>query len=135
MSEEKKERVTSPVASFYMGSDKWAWKEFIKITKREGVNASTKLTKFVVDYVTVHGPGNPQSLLSSYSEGGAQTLSAIEGRVRQLCVEMHHKSGLLRWSYIIETIKDNGITDAKSRVAMAERIRDWLRDRDVGVYQ
>ena len=131
----EKRAVTSPNASFYMGSNKWAWKEFLEITKREGENASTKLTKFIVNYVETHGPGNPQTLMSSFGEGGDQTVATVEGRVRQLSVEMHHKAGILTWSFIIATIKDNGIKDARARVAMAERVRDWLRGRDVGVYQ
>ena len=120
--------------TFYL-TDKAEWGKFMKIVKREGRTASRVLKQYIVEYNRVHDPGNPQSLMSSFSENGAQTLSTIEGRVRQLCVEMHHKSGLLTWSFIIATIKDNGIKDAKSRVVMAERVRDWLRGRDVGVYQ
>ena len=125
---------TNPVSSFYMGANKWAWREFVEITRREGENASTKLTQFILNYVSMHGPGNPQTLMSSFGEGGDQTVATVEGRVRQLCVERYHKSGSLVWGYIVSLVKDHGISDAKSRVAMGHRVRDWLRGRDIPVY-
>jgi len=43
------------------------WKEFIKISKREGSSASEKLTEFFCNYVAHHSHGNPQTLLTRYS--------------------------------------------------------------------
>jgi len=120
-------------ATIYL-KDKDSWKKFMSIAKREGRTASHILQKYIEEYNRIHEPGNPQSLMSSYSENGAQTVATIEGRVRQLCIERHHKSGYLMWGYIVSLVKDHGISDAKSRVAMGHRVRDWLRGRDIPVY-
>ena len=130
---EKKMDGNGGKATIYL-KDKTSWKKFMGIAKREGRTASHILQKYIEEYNRIHEPGNPQSLMSSYSEDGAQTVATIEGRIRQLCIEQHHKAGSLEWGYIVSTVKDHGISDAKSRVAMSHRIRDWLRGRDIPVY-
>jgi hypothetical protein len=42
------------------------WKEFVKICKREGANASNKLEAFMQAYNQQHRAGNPQLLISNY---------------------------------------------------------------------
>jgi hypothetical protein len=42
------------------------WKEFLKICKREGTNASNKLETFMQTYNQEHKAGNPQLLISHY---------------------------------------------------------------------
>ena len=42
------------------------WKEFLKICRREGQNASQKLEAFMQVYIQQHKNGNPQLLLTHY---------------------------------------------------------------------
>lgn len=42
------------------------WKEFLKICKREGTNASSKLEAFIQAYNQQHREGNPQLTLKPY---------------------------------------------------------------------
>ena len=43
--------------------------------------------EFVEEYVSKHGAGNPQLVLSSFAEDGQQTIAGIEGRIRQVFLE------------------------------------------------
>ncbi|HLE74939.1 MAG TPA: hypothetical protein VI864_02715 [Candidatus Bathyarchaeia archaeon] len=42
------------------------WKEFLRICKREGTNASNKLEGFMQTYNQQHKTGNPQLLITHY---------------------------------------------------------------------
>lgn len=44
------------------------WKEFLKICKREGQNASQKLEAFMQAYNQQHKTGNPQLLITHYAK-------------------------------------------------------------------
>ena len=123
----------SAVTTFYM-KDREKWKKFVEIADREGKNASKILVKFIEDYVSLHDPGNPQTLMSSYSEGGKVTISNIEGRVRQLCIEKSERRGI-RWTRILEITQMEGISEVPMRVAMATRVRDWLREKGYKIIQ
>jgi hypothetical protein len=107
-------------------TDKKKWKQLIKIAKREGKSASELLQDYVEHYVSLHAPGNPQTLMSSFGRGGKITISNIEGRVRQLCME---SSDPIPYGTILEIEKEEGIFDGSMRMAMAKRVVDWLRNQ------
>lgn len=117
--------------TFYMKNKK-KWKEFIEVAEREGKKASKLLQDFIESYVSLHAPGNPQTMMSSFGEGGKITISTIEGRVRQLCLELR---GELKYLRIVNVIKEQGISDGSMRVAMAERVVSWLKERGLKVYR
>lgn len=119
-------------ASFYLGEDYPYWEKFLKICKREGEKASKKLREYIKDYVFKHDPGNPQTTIPSYSDDGQVTLSNIEGRIRQLCVE--YRSDLY-YRDILQWIKERGIDNGKARSTMAERVVSWLKSRGLPVYR
>lgn len=125
----KGDSISSKVRSVYIPEEiQFIWGKFQKICKREGKSVSEAIVEYVCDYVTKHDPGNPQMLMTSFGEGGATTMSNIEGRVRQLCMEsMNHK--MIEWIKIIQIIHDNDVGDGSMRVAMATRVSDWLREK------
>jgi len=119
------------VVTFYM-KDRRFWKRFIKIAERDGKKASSILQKYIENYVSLHEPGNPQTLIPSFGEGGKITISDIEGRVRQICLE--RKEGL-NYLTILDIIKNEGISDGSMRAAMAERVASWLHERKMKIYR
>lgn len=119
--------------TFYMKSSE-KWDEFIDIAKREGKSSSEILQKYIENYVSLHAPGNPQTLMPSFGTGGKVTISNIEGRVRQLCIESM-MDRIISWRKIVEIINGEGISDGSMRVAMATRVRDWLMEKDYKVTQ
>ena len=119
-------------ASFYLGDDYSYWKQFLMICKREGENASKKLRDYIKDYVFKHGEGNPQTTISSFEPGGRVTIGNIEGRVRELCLG---KIGDLHYRDIVDWLKERGVSDGSIRVASAERIVAYLKQRDKVVFR
>ena len=112
--------------NFY-GPARRVWKDFLRICKREGSSASEKLTGYVEQYVEVHRPGNPQTLMPSYAENGAVNMENLEGRLRQQCVEWARKNGSISYDDVVLRAKGLGV-DPKPRVAMARRTVKWLRE-------
>jgi len=108
------------------------WERFKKACKRDGTHMSEVIVKKIEEWMVSHEPGNPQTAISSFSEGGQTTLSNIEGRVRQMCLEcktnLYHRE-VLQW------IKDLGVKDGKARIAMAERVVSWLKAHGLVIYR
>ena len=109
------------------GPARRVWKDFKRICKREGSSASEKLTGYIEQYVIVHAPGNPQTLIPSYAENGVVTLENLEGRLRQQCVEHAGKYGHIKLGEITQRGTDMGLS-VKQAVAMTDRTQRWLRE-------
>jgi hypothetical protein len=63
------EETKSAVACFYLGTPyKGVWQDFRRICSTEGTSASNKLTDYIVDYVRLHEPGNPQQRIDIISQ-------------------------------------------------------------------
>jgi len=112
--------------NFY-GPARRVWEDFMRICRREGSSASEKLTGYVEQYVMVHAPGNPQTLIPSYAENGAVTLENLEGRLRQQCVDHANKYGHIKLGEITQKGTDMGLS-VKQAVAMTDRTQRWLRE-------
>ena len=115
------------VRSTFYGPARRVWEDFMRICKREGSSASEKLTGYVEQYVMVHAPGNPQTLIPSFAEDGAVTLENLEGRLRQQCVDHAGKYGYIKLGDITRRGTDMGLS-AKQAVAMTDRTQRWLRE-------
>jgi len=123
--------LVSPVHSFYgKPNEDHLWHRFIEIAKREGRNASIILWDFIVKYVEEHGPGNPQSRIESFVEGGLTDQGAIEGRIRQKFSQGKEVS----YQDILKQCKAE-VPNIKSAIAMAERISKWLNNRGVRIWR
>jgi len=46
------------------------WKKFKEICQREGTGPSEKIREYIVEYVRIHEPGNPQVQIASFLPGG-----------------------------------------------------------------
>ena len=121
MGEEKRTHAT-----FY-GPARRVWLDFVRICKREGSSASEKLTGYVEQYVMIHRPGNPQTLIPSYSENGSISLENLEGRLRQQCIEHANKWQYIKYLEVVTRAKEMGLK-AKPAIAMSERTVKWLRE-------
>ena len=102
------------------------WKKFQFIAKREGKNASRLIREFVSSYVTVHGPGNPQTTINNWVEGGSSELSMIEGKIREQFRQRSEKSIDIRYLDILQVCKDSISSNSQAHT-MAIRIEKWLK--------
>jgi len=111
------------------------WTDFKRICTREGSSASEKLTNYIEQYVIVHAPGNPQTLMPSFAENGVISLENLEGRLRQQCVDHANKYGHIKLLEITQRGTDMGLS-VKQAKAMTDRTQRWLREvMMVKVYQ
>ena len=136
MSTKKQEKsLIRPNVSVYLGDSALYWKDFMKICKREGTNASSKLAEFIVEYVRVHGSGNPQLTITSFQPDGQQTIASIEGRIRQIFLEKHKDDsrGIYYRDIVTET-RGFGIPLDKLTF-MADNIEKWLHGRGVKIWR
>lgn len=107
------------------------WKKAVYIAKREGTSISNIIEKqFLNNWVPIHDPGNPQSRLSSFVEGGLTDQGAIEGRIRQKY--LGRKEAVYR-----DILRDcqAEITDKKNALAMADRVSKWLNEKGVRIWR
>jgi len=89
-------------------------------------SGSERLTEFIRRYVEVHAPGNPQTVMNSYSPDGRITRDNIEGRIRQLALEeSRRRGGEIRYRRIMNLVKAEEIR-GKAAVAMTNRTAQWL---------
>jgi len=111
----------------FYGPGNELWHKFLMICRREGSSGSEKLTEFIRRYVEVHSPGNPQTVMNSYTPDGSITRDNIEGRVRQLVLEESRKGvpGEVGYKRILEIVKSEGV-QGKAAVAMTDRMVSWL---------
>ena len=111
---------------FYGPGDE-LWRKFLMIYRRERSSGSEKLNEFIMRYVEVHAPGNPQTVLNSYALDGGITRDNIEVRVRQLALEESRKGiqGEVSYRRVLEIVKFEGIL-GKTAMTMADRTASWL---------
>jgi len=126
----------SPNRSFYIPRDFMRiWEKFLQIAKREGRKASIIIRDFVAHYVEVHDPGNPQARITSYAEGGAADVAAVEGRIREYFRFRFESKGLdVTYRQIVGLCKEK-TRDTKAALAMAQRVARWLGERGVKVWR
>jgi len=98
------------------------------IAKREGISRKALVLRFLREGMKKHSPGNPQTLLNSYAEGGAQTVNQIVGRVRQT---FYGRGGASKRE-ILQELKAEGI-DGTQRISIADGVIAWLREQGVKV--
>jgi len=111
------------------------WERFKKIARREGKSAGVLIRDFVIRYVDIHDPGNPQARITSYAEGGPVDIAIVEGRIREHFRSRAEAQGLdIGYRDIVERCRQD-ITDVKAALAMAQRVTVWLHRRGVKVWR
>ena len=100
------------------------------LAKREGISRRKLILKFCREGIKRHGPGNPQTMLNSYSEGGTQTLSQLVGQLRQ----RFYSRGKTTKREILEALKQEDI-NGPERVSICRGLIKWLNDMGVEVLQ
>lgn len=98
------------------------------IAGREGVSRRKIVLKFLREGMEKHAPGNPQTLLNSYAEGGTQTINQLVGQIRQ---KFYNRGGASRRE-ILGSLQEKGIK-GKERASIADGIIMWLRDHGLKV--
>ena len=119
--------------SIYLGGDRWVWPRFQEMCKREGTNASRKLRDYMLHELEVHGPGNPQERLTSYTDTGDITLLGVEGRIRQKAYDRAGLVGSITTLEIKRLIRETDIPP-EGVSSMGGRVTKWLRDQGVKVW-
>ena len=99
------------------------------IAKREGINRKTLILRFIEEGFDKHDPGNPQTLLNSFAEGGKQTLNQAVGRVRQ----KFYNRGFASHLEIVKALIFEGVEDGAKRVHLAKQITQWLKEKSIQV--
>jgi hypothetical protein len=85
--------------------------------------------------LVTHEPGNSQTNILSFSEEGQITIAQIEGRIRQECLEYARKmDGVINVKHILEIVKPR-VSGPRKRVAMVERVIEWLKEQDVKIWE
>lgn len=119
----------------------WIPEEFVKtyerlkqILRREGKTVGGHLRNHIARYVEIHDPGNPQTSLVSYSDGGKVTLAQLEGRIRERFRSRAAGGKPVTFRDIVLKCKED-VVDVSAALAMAERVYAWLRSRGVKVWR
>jgi len=99
------------------------------IAMREGITRKDLILKFIREGFEIHAPGNPQTLLNSYAEGGTQTINQLIGQIRQ----RFYKRGKATKSEILESLKEGDVPGTE-RIVIAKGIIKWLKDKGVKVW-
>lgn len=126
-----------PAFSFYMRpEDALYYERFKQITKREGSNASTHLREYIINYVEVHDPGNPQTRVTSYLDmefSNASDLSRLEGKIREIFYSRASKGDLL-FRDILTHCKQH-FNEPRRAAEMASRVESWLKEKGVKIWR
>jgi len=93
--------------------------------RREGSNFSQHIKNYITEYVRVHGPGNPQSLVTSFIEGGAHDVGAVEGEIRQIFKARGEKGVILNARDILQVCHAH-FDNPKQARAVSDRVCEWL---------
>ncbi len=94
------------------------------IAKREGISRKALLLRWIKKGIDVHLPGNFQTQMPSYGEGGEQTVAQMVGRARQFFLERGRTSR----SEILQYLKEKGIPGPE-RVSICGGLVSWLKDK------
>ena len=124
-----------PRFSVYFKEDQTlVFERFRQIISREGSNVSKHLWDYIMEYVDIHDPGNPQLRMTSFMEGGSYDIAAIEGKIRQIFHSRAKKNGAETTLRDIQKVCRAHL-DVEKALAMAERVNDWLREQGVNVWR
>lgn len=117
--------------------DKAAYDRFIKATERDGTSASKVFSEAMRDWMRVHEPGNPQTLLPSFSDTGHMTLANIEGRIRQMCIEKNNNEGKqgINFNYIHDLVKELMKLSGKKSLIKTDEISQWLHEKSIKIWR
>ena len=107
---------------------------FKQIMRREGTNVSKHLWGYIVSYVEIHDPGNPQSRMTSFVDGGTYDIGALEGEIRQIFYSRAKKGIDVNMRDIISVCKAH-LDNINKVLAMAERIYTWLKLQGVKAWR
>lgn len=110
------------------------WQRFKKACERDGTTMSQVIVKKVSEWMVTHEPGNPQTAINSFSEGGKATLAGIEGRVRQLCLERIAKAGDMTLKEVREIAKVEGVKGSQLK-PFIDRVTQWLKEQGKKVWR
>ena len=110
------------------------WKAFLKICEREGKTASEKIRKYVIREVEIHGPGNPQTIMNSFSEGGKVDVGVIEGRIRQYFFDRYRRGLEVRRRDILNKCKLE-FENLQLAVRVSERVTAWLWGQGIRIWR
>jgi len=123
------------VSSFcYPEDSQETWSKFKSIAKRDGKSASDLLWSFIVEYVDIHDPGNPQLRITSFSPNGVKTIEQVIGRIRQQCLEYSKPRGEITLKIIESLMKEANIR-GPTFSTIREKIVKWLSEREVDVWR
>lgn len=90
----------------------------------------------MVDWMIIHEPGNPQTRITSFAPEGKTTLAATEGRIRQIFYELNLRGRDCTWRDILTEVKKDEHGIPKSfKIPMAERVKQWLFEQGIKVWQ
>ena len=110
------------------------WARFKKACKRDGTTISEVIRKKVTEWMVTHEPGNPQTAINSFAEGGKITLAGIEGRVRQWCLERIGRAGDMTMKEVRQIAKDEGIKGNQLKPFIG-RVTKWLGEQGKKVWR
>lgn len=105
------------------------------IADRERITRSEVIMRSLAGYWHRHHAGNYQTLLSDSLDGGLNSNANIEGRVRQICLDRIGAHGEVHWLWLVDLIRDEGVLDGVTRVAMGMRVCEWLKERNIRVFR
>jgi len=110
------------------------WTRFKKACERDGTTMSKVIVKKISEWMVTHEPGNPQTSINSFAEGGKATLAGIEGRVRQLCLERINRFGDMTMRDVRTIAKEEGIKGSHLK-PFADRVETWLKEQGKKVWR
>lgn len=100
------------------------------IAKREGITRKTLILRFCEEGIAKHGPGNPQTILNSYSEGGELTIHQFVGRARQFFLNR----GMASKKEVLQYLIDSDVPGLE-RATITKGILSWLKERGIEVLE
>lgn len=98
------------------------------IAKREGISRKVLLLRWIKDGIDEHLPGNYQTQMPSYGEGGELTVHQMVGRARQFFLSRGRASR----SEVLRYLVEEGVPGSE-RVSISKGILSWLKERGIEV--
>ena len=101
-----------------------------QIADVERIPRSKVIMKALAEYWEEHGPGNSQTKMISYAEGGAQTTQQLVGKLRQV----FKQRGRTTRKEILEALKEADVKGPE-RVSICMGLIKWLKGQGVEVLE
>jgi len=99
-----------------------------EISDRERITRSKVIMKALAEYWENHAPGNSQTELISYTNGGTQTLNQLVGQLRQ---RFKQRGRTTRREILKVLIEEN--VKGTERISICQGLIKWLKDQGVEV--